>query len=205
MFLENILYGIMEYVYRGGVVMIPLLFICFILWTFIIERLIFFKKFYSQDIDKESMLDILRYNKNIDKLQQGIKSILTLEIVNISKKGIITPDIVDEAVLRIVHRLDTRLKIISLLSSIAPLLGLLGTTIGMVKTFFAIAVFGTGNVKSLASGISEALITTQTGLFIAIPGIYMSNFLNQRAMRLKKRVSKTGMYIRSVFKKGMIC
>jgi len=74
--------------------------------------------------------------------------------------------------------------IIALLASIAPLLGLLGTVGGMIKTFSVIAEFGTGNARALAGGISEALLTTQTGLVVAVPGLFMSTFLIRRSRDL---------------------
>ena len=70
---------------------------------------------------------------------------------------------------------------ISLLATIAPLLGLLGTVGGMIKTFAVISEFGTGNARALASGISEALVTTQTGLVVAVPGLFMAGFLIRRS------------------------
>lgn len=79
---------------------------------------------------------------------------------------------------------------ISLLATIAPMLGLLGTVGGMIKTFGVIAEFGTGNARALASGISEALITTQTGLVVAVPGLFLANFLIRRSNDLISRMNR---------------
>ncbi len=81
--------------------------------------------------------------------------------------------------------LEENLPLIRVLSASAPLLGLLGTVTGMIRVFSVISIFGTGDPKQLAAGISEALITTQTGLTVAIPGIYMSRFLERKAEKLK--------------------
>jgi biopolymer transport protein ExbB len=81
--------------------------------------------------------------------------------------------------------LEHFLAVIAVLASIAPLLGLLGTVLGMIETFDVIAIFGTGNAKALAGGISVALVTTQTGLLIAIPGLFVSGLLFRRSNRLK--------------------
>jgi len=199
-----VLSNIIDYINKGGIVMYPLICISFIMWLLIIERLIFFKRLYSKNISKKEIIAIIKGTEK-PSLNYGIIDILLYEILKKKEEMDLSPSIIDEAVVKVVHSLDKHLEIISLLASIAPLLGLLGTTTGMVKTFFAIAIFGTGNAKALASGISEALITTQTGLFIAIPGIYMSNFLNQRARRLKKRVSTTGMYLRRIINGGEGC
>jgi biopolymer transport protein ExbB len=86
--------------------------------------------------------------------------------------------------------LSRHLAVIAVLASVAPLLGLLGTVIGMVDTFDVLAVFGTGNVKGLASGISVALVTTQSGLLVAIPGLLLSGYLYRRAARLEMRLEE---------------
>jgi len=79
---------------------------------------------------------------------------------------------------------------ISLLATIAPLLGLLGTVGGMIKTFEVIAEFGTGNARALASGISEALITTQTGLVVAVPGMFIAGELIRRTNATLERMQR---------------
>ena len=79
---------------------------------------------------------------------------------------------------------------IALLATIAPLLGLLGTVGGMIKTFSVIAEFGTGNARALAGGISEALITTQTGLVVAVPGLFLASFLSRRSDELMERIQR---------------
>jgi biopolymer transport protein ExbB len=60
----------------------------------------------------------------------------------------------------------------------------------MISTFDVMAQFGTGNARAMASGISEALITTQTGLFIAVPGLFMGNFLRRRAENLTDKMQR---------------
>ena len=104
--------------------------------------------------------------------------------------------ILDETVLVLVSSLNRYLALIAVLAALAPLMGLLGTVTGMIATFDIISIFGTGNAKAMAGGISEALITTQTGLLVAIPGLYMSGFLSRRAENLKQRISSVGVYLR---------
>jgi biopolymer transport protein ExbB len=65
----------------------------------------------------------------------------------------------------------------------------------MMATFDVIALFGTGNARAMAGGISEALLTTQSGLLVAIPGLYMSIYLNRRAERLEDQLDETVMTI----------
>jgi biopolymer transport protein ExbB len=94
------------------------------------------------------------------------------------------------------HRLHLEMMVtnhtgtIGLLSSVAPLLGLLGTVSGMITTFYVIAEHGTGNARALASGISEALITTQTGLVVAVPGLFLTSLLLRRSNELLERMHR---------------
>ena len=69
----------------------------------------------------------------------------------------------------------------ALTAAAAPLLGLLGTVTGMIKTFNLITIFGTGDAKSLSSGISEALVTTELGLIVAIPSLILHGLLSRMA------------------------
>jgi biopolymer transport protein ExbB len=88
------------------------------------------------------------------------------------------------------RELSRFLAVIAVLAGIAPLLGLLGTVLGMIETFDVISIFGTGNAKAMAGGISVALITTQTGLMVAIPGLFLSGLLLRRASRLEIRLNE---------------
>jgi biopolymer transport protein ExbB len=88
------------------------------------------------------------------------------------------------------HFVNKYTSTIALLATVAPLLGLLGTVCGMIKTFAVIAEFGTGNARALAAGISEALITTQAGLVIAVPGMFIASFLIRRSNGLLERMHR---------------
>lgn len=84
--------------------------------------------------------------------------------------------------------LERHIPTILMLASVAPLLGLLGTVNGMIATFDAISQVGTGNPRPLAGGISEALITTQFGLAVAIPGLILGGYLRRRVQRFLGRL-----------------
>jgi len=85
-----------------------------------------------------------------------------------------------ETMLETQPKLERGLSFISVTASVAPLLGLLGTVTGMMTTFNLITLFGTGDAKSLSSGISEALITTEYGLIVAIPALLLYGYLSRR-------------------------
>ncbi|MFW5967573.1 MAG: MotA/TolQ/ExbB proton channel family protein [Persicimonas sp.] len=86
-------------------------------------------------------------------------------------------DVVDEAILRELPTLERFSAAILVFAAVAPLLGLLGTVTGMISTFDVITEFGTGDPKLLSGGISEALVTTQLGLIVAIPLLLLGNLL----------------------------
>lgn len=88
---------------------------------------------------------------------------------------------IDEAILKEQPSINRFIGFIKIISMVAPLLGLLGTVIGMIVTFQAITLFGTGDPKTMAGGISQALITTVLGLTVAIPTVLLHYFVNSRA------------------------
>lgn len=84
-----------------------------------------------------------------------------------------------ETLLTVKPRLERGITFITLAASVAPLLGLLGTVTGMIETFKLLTLFGTGDAKSLSSGISQALITTEFGLVVAIPALILGAIISR--------------------------
>ncbi len=91
---------------------------------------------------------------------------------------------VDEAILRELPHLTRGEGLVKLLAGVAPLLGLLGTVVGMIATFQSITLFGTGDPKMMADGISQALVTTALGLIVAIPLLFMHTLVASRSQVL---------------------
>lgn len=87
---------------------------------------------------------------------------------------------IQEAASSVVHRLERYLNTLGTIAAISPLLGLLGTVVGMIKVFTELMNQGTGNAGALAGGISEALITTAAGLSVAIPALIMHRYFVRR-------------------------
>ena len=92
------------------------------------------------------------------------------------------------AVRRQIGGLSRHLWAIMALAAAAPLLGLLGTVSGMVETFRVIGLYGMGNAQAMASGIKEALITTQAGLLVAIPGVLAGQAMRRRVREIHNEV-----------------
>ena len=97
-----------------------------------------------------------------------------------------------ETVLRTKLKVQRFLPFIAICAASAPLLGLLGTVTGIINTFKMITVFGSGDVKSLSGGISEALITTKFGLIVAIPSLLLHAFLSRKAKGVTDNMEATG-------------
>ncbi len=104
--------------------------------------------------------------------QSSTEDIATLELI------------LDEAITREVPNLEKGLSMIKLFAAVAPLLGLLGTVTGMITTFQSISLFGTGDPKLMADGISQALVTTMLGLCVAIPLLFLHNLVASRSKAL---------------------
>ncbi|MBT8148703.1 MAG: MotA/TolQ/ExbB proton channel family protein [Gammaproteobacteria bacterium] len=90
----------------------------------------------------------------------------------------------NEAVLKEIPKLESSLTLIKIIAAVAPLLGLLGTVTGMIITFQSITIFGAGDPKTMAGGISSALVTTVLGLVVAIPTLLAHTVVNGRAKRI---------------------
>ena len=90
----------------------------------------------------------------------------------------------DEAVMKETSKLDSFLWLVKTVSVVAPLLGLLGTVTGMIQTFQMITLFGAGDPKMMAGGISEALVTTMLGLMTAVPLVLMHATLANSTKRI---------------------
>lgn len=108
-----------------------------------------------------------------------------------------TADVVEETLyeqlMGVQARASSLLPVIAVTAATAPLLGLLGTVSGMIRTFNLITVFGSGDPKPLAGGISEALITTLFGLVVAIPALVLHAFLARRSQGIVQTTERLGL------------
>jgi biopolymer transport protein ExbB len=93
-------------------------------------------------------------------------------------------DVLEETGRQEATRLTRRLGVLETVAAVSPLLGLLGTVLGMIRVFATISLAGLGNPETLSSGISEAMVTTAAGLIIGIPALVAYNWLNGRADRI---------------------
>ncbi|MBN2375470.1 MAG: MotA/TolQ/ExbB proton channel family protein, partial [Sedimentisphaerales bacterium] len=182
---------LLEMMVSGGPVMIPLLAIVLLAGVLIFERLIFLsRQSHGCCGAAEAMIEACSKGEfeRADELGRKSSTVVTRILrACLSRRGAGTSameDAIQEAILHEVPRLERFLSGIAILAGVAPLLGLLGTVTGMINTFNAITVFGSGQPRLMAGGISEALVTTAAGLVIAIPILLVHGWLSGRAERL---------------------
>ncbi len=187
MFYE-LLTGTYDYLRSGGGVILPLVLVSVCMWALILKKVL---QFYRWRRKERSVLDCFE-NYNTPGFAAAPWQLDILEKIMEYRTARLVPD--KKSLARIqrphVEEVNKYINTILVMAAIAPLLGLLGTVAGMIKTFDVIAFFGTGNAKAMAGGISEALITTQTGLIVAVPGLILGNFLSRRAQRIKGRMER---------------
>ena len=193
----HLFWTLVAYLQTGSIVMFPLVAVSVVMWTLIINRLFFFHRIYRKNMPRERAGEFVKNNEMPPKhIYKGAVSLLVTRFLkHRTHNPRIDLYILDETVMELITVLDRHLAFIGILAAVAPLLGLLGTVTGMMATFDIISMFGTGNARAMAGGISEALVTTQTGLLVAIPGLYMHGFLVKRAEKLKVLIASTGIYL----------
>ena len=120
----------------------------------------------------------IQEQENTDEILEGnlLGSLLQTAKENINESLDSLELVLDEKIQSITPTIEIRVKAIKLIATVAPLLGLLGTVIGMIETFQAITLFGTGDPKLMAGGISQALVTTMLGLIVAAPLLFMHSY-----------------------------
>ncbi len=187
----QVIFDILDYFYRGGPLMVPIILISLVMWVLIILKLQSVWAVSQRDMEISEALEVVRERRLVDDffgtplchvVGHFIESMSSVRRDNLA--------LLNSLIARETERLGCNINYIYALASIAPLLGLLGTVQGMISTFDAISIYGTGNPRALANGIAEALITTQSGLFVSIPGLFMAGFLRRRIFRISQRLDE---------------
>jgi biopolymer transport protein ExbB len=119
----------------------------------------------------------------VDKLKGATRELFATGLRHLDKPKDALEEHLFAFTLRTRLHYERRLPLLTVIATASPLIGLLGTVMGMIKTFALITVFGTGNAAKLSSGISEVLVTTELGLAVAIPTLIVHGFLSHRAQK----------------------
>lgn len=185
-----------DYFIQGGWIMFPIAAVSIAMWAMIIDRLRAFSRMTAGDISIHEAIGRIRDSQAGSCRREGMRASL---VDSYTKERSGDPrldrEILGHCAMRQRQGLSRHLTIIAVMAGIAPLLGLLGTVLGMIETFDVIALFGTGNARAMAGGISVALITTQTGLLVAIPGLFLSGVLSRRARHLGVHLDEVTMIL----------
>jgi biopolymer transport protein ExbB len=184
------------YFSQGGWIMFPIATVSIAMWALIVDRFRALRGMTSNDISIKEAIARIRGKENTQSDCEGLRACLVNSFVA-ERAGDpeLDREILGHCAMRQRMGLKKHLMVIAVMATIAPLLGLLGTVLGMIETFDVISLFGTGNAKAMAGGISVALITTQTGLLVAIPGLFISGVLNRRARHLRVRLDEFAMIL----------
>lgn len=118
------------------------------------------------------------------EMKGPLGEMLAAGVANLQESRELLEEVLFERILNSKLRIQSLLPFMSVSAASAPLLGLLGTVTGIIQTFKQITIYGSGDVKSLSGGISEALITTEYGLIVAIPSLLLHAFLSRKARGL---------------------
>jgi len=198
----------LEFVIKGGPVMVPLLLCSVISLSIIVERCLSLRRNRILKYDVLQRIEELLRDRKIPEAStlckrypSSMTRILLAAILNHDKSRQEIKEIIEDAGRQEIPVLERYLTILGTIASISVLLGLLGTVMGMIRTFNSIAALGYGNPEALASGISEALVATATGLAIAIPTLVMYNVFTSKVDSLVIEMEKNSLRMLSILKR----
>lgn len=186
-----------EIVKAGGIMMGPIILASIIAAAIFLERLWTLQA--KRVLPAELTDKVWRWveqrqiqDKHIAALQQNspLGKILAAGLANRHRDRAIIKESIEDTGRHVVHELDRFIGTLGTIASLSPLMGLLGTVIGMIRTFNAITTEGIGNPAALAGGIAEALITTAAGLTVAIPALIAYKFLRGKVEGLVVQMEK---------------
>lgn len=187
-----------SYFNKGGLIMYPILICSVLALMIIIERLIYIGKvnseaegIFSKTIENIKSGNIDAALKECEKNKSSIAgNIIRAGILNINKPREQIIEAIDDAGNRELPKIERFLPILGTIAAIAPMLGLLGTVIGMIESADVLARLGTSSPAKLLAGISSALLTTAFGLIVAIPVLIVYNYLIHKSQNTILAISE---------------
>ena len=176
-FFSDLLVGMSAFMELGGPVLYAILAVTAIMWALMIERIWYLARVLPHELrlampDWQHVREAVQATASSDAERDWHLRAARREVVS-----------------RIGQSARSHLAFIQALMLVLPLLGLLGTVLGMVHVFDIMTLFGTGNARLMASGVSRATIPTMCGLVAALSGLYLIYWLRQRASRLSEQLA----------------
>ena len=181
----------LELIKAGGLIMWPILLCSVIALAIVAER--FWSLQVKRVTPKNLVAQVWQWDKvgelnkkRLLELRQGspLGRILVAGLVNRNHSRLVMKESIEEVGRHVAHELERFLNTLGTIASVTPLLGLLGTVIGMIKVFAVITTQGVGDPGVLAEGISQALITTAAGLTVAIPSLMFFRYFRGKVDEL---------------------
>ena len=186
-----------EIVKAGGIMMGPIILASIVAAAIFLERLWTLQS--QRVLPTELTEKVWRWveqrqiqDKHIAALQQNspLGKILAAGLANRHRDRLVIRESIEDTGRHVVHELDRFIGALGTIASLSPLMGLLGTVLGMIQTFNAVTTGGLGNPAMLAGGIAQALITTAAGLTVAIPALIGYRYLRGKVDELVVRMEK---------------
>jgi len=182
---------VFELIKAGGLLMWPIIACSIVAMAIFVERMWAYRR--EKVVPEHLLSQIWNFHKtqkltaaHVQAIRENspLGRVLAAGLTNVKHSREVMKEAIEEEGRQVVYELERYLNTLGTIASISPLLGLLGTVIGMIKVFTAITSAGVGNPAVLAGGISEALITTAAGLSVAIPSLMFHRYLGGKVDEL---------------------
>jgi biopolymer transport protein ExbB len=188
---------VLEFVEAGGWVMWPIILASVVALAIVLERLwlLRVRRVCPPNLSAQvwrwiSQRELDRGHVNSLREGSPLGQVLAAGLANLTHSRDVMKESVEDAGRHVAHDLERHLNTLGTIAAVTPLLGLLGTVIGMMEVFDAVASQGVGRPRELAPGISKALITTIAGLSVAIPSLIFYRYFRGRVDRLVIRMEE---------------
>lgn len=151
----------------GGPVVVWIFISCVLMWTIVLERIWFFRRV----LPRQSAAMLAQWNQRQNKLSWASRQIRAAMISRLNAG------------------MQSKMPVLRVLVPMSPLLGLVGTVLGMLSVFDSMAALGSADARSMATGVSEAMVCTLTGLAVSISGLYPVYYFKRKAYRETERLA----------------
>jgi biopolymer transport protein ExbB len=204
--------SLMDQIQSGGPIVWPILGLALLALILVVERFVYLNRVHGNTDRLMENMNRMAENGEWGRCEELVRKHEGRErpVINVLAAGLASrsedretqENILQEAILREAPRLERFLSVLGILGAIAPLLGLLGTVTGMIATFRVITLYGTGDPRMMSGGISEALITTELGLAVAIPIMLLHTLLSRRVDHIIGEMEEKAVALTNIMQKA---